>query len=40
MQNIDIKSYEKEILSLKEQIDSFKPFSSSQLKNLQQWFKI
>jgi len=40
MQEIDIKNYESEILSLKENIDSFKPFSSSQLKNLQGWFKI
>ena len=40
MQEINIKNYELEILSLKEKIDTFKPFSSSQLKNLQSSFKI
>lgn len=40
MIDIDIKSFEKEILKLKLEIDKFKPFSSIQLKNLQNWFKI
>ena len=40
MQEINIENYEKEILELKEKIDSFKPFSDFQLKNLQSWFKI
>lgn len=40
MQNIDISLYEKQILDLKSKIDDFRPFSSTQLKNLQSWFKI
>lgn len=40
MENIDIKIYEDEIRNLKKEIDKFKPFSSSQLKNLKSWFKI
>jgi hypothetical protein len=40
MQNIDIKKYEELIHKTKLKIDSFRPFSSIQLKNLQSWFKI
>ncbi len=40
MLDIDISLYEKKVLKVKKEIDSFKPFSSKQLKNLQQWFKI
>jgi len=40
MQNREIKKYEKEINFLKTKIDHFLPFSSTQLKNLQSWFKI
>ncbi len=40
MNHIDIKWYEKKIIKIKSQIDSYKPFSSVQLKNLQNWFKI
>jgi len=40
MLEIDIPSYENEILSLKKQIDTFRPLQKSQLANLQSWFKI
>ncbi len=40
MQKIDIKKYEIEIYDIKSKIDNFRPFSSSQLKNLKDWFKI
>lgn len=40
MQNINIKSYESEIMKIKSKIDNFRPFSKAQLKNLQSWFKI
>jgi len=40
MKNLDIKIYEEEIRNLKKEIDNFKPFSNSQLKNLKAWFKI
>jgi hypothetical protein len=40
MENIDIKIFEQKILQLKEKLDTFKPFSKAQLKNLQDWFKI
>lgn len=40
MEKINISIYEKKVSDLKSQIDKFKPFSSKQLKNLQQWFKI
>jgi len=40
MQNLDIKKYEKKIFDLKSKIDEFRPFSSTQLHNLQSWFKI
>ncbi|EKD44237.1 MAG: Fic [uncultured bacterium (gcode 4)] len=40
MVDIDIKQYEEKIRKLKLEIDTFKPFSSVQLKNLQNWFKI
>ena len=40
MQNISIKDYENEIENLKNKIDSFRPFSTEQLENLQSWFKI
>jgi hypothetical protein len=37
---INIELYEEKILEIKNKIDKFKPFSSTQLKNLQDWFKI
>lgn len=40
MQKIDIKSYEKDILKLKSEIDAYKPFSKKSLQNLKDWFKI
>lgn len=40
MENIEIQLYENKVLNLKSEIDIFKPFSSVQLKNLQDWFKI
>ena len=40
MIDIDIKLFEEKILKTKWKIDKFKPFSSKQLKNLQDWFKI
>lgn len=40
MKNLDIKIYEEEIRNLKKEIDNFKPFSNSQLKNLKAWFKV
>lgn len=40
MIDIDAKQYEEKIRKLKREIDTFKPFSSAQLKNLQSWFKI
>jgi|GEM_PF-5746807 len=40
MIDIDILQYEEKIQKLKLEIDTFKPFSSVQLKNLQNWFKI
>ena len=41
MINIDnIELFEKKILEIKLEIDKLKPFSSVQLKNLQDWFKI
>ncbi len=40
MLDIDISVYEKKVLKTKLQIDSYKPFSSKQLQNLQDWFKI
>ncbi len=35
-----MKKQEEKILKLKSRIDSFRPFSSSQLQNLKDWFKI
>ena len=40
MENIDIKQYEKLNYDLKSKIDTFRPFSSSQIYNLKSWFKI
>ena len=40
MLNVDIQDYEEKNLALKEKIDAFKPFSSTQLKNLQAWFRV
>lgn len=40
MLDINIPLYEKNILHIKKELDTYKPFSSAQLKNLQQWFKI
>jgi len=40
MQNLDIQKYEQEIFEIKSKIDSFRPFSSEQLQNLKDWFKI
>lgn len=40
MQEIDINTYEKDIIFLKNKIDEYRPFSESLLKNLQDWFKI
>jgi hypothetical protein len=35
-----IENYENKIVKIKSEIDEFKPFSSEQLKNLKDWFKI
>jgi len=40
MDNINIELFEKKISESKDIIDKYKPFSSLQLKNLQNWFKI
>jgi hypothetical protein len=40
MKNFDIKTQEKEIFKIKSKIDKFRPFSSEQLQNLKDWFKI
>jgi len=40
MKNINIESYENEIMEIKSKIDNFRPFSETRLKNLQSWFNI
>jgi len=40
MQELNIKDLEQKTLEKKSKIDNFRPFSSKQLQNLKDWFKI